>query len=399
MRRPTFMTTLVLTFALAAPVAAADVQLPSEPMSEEDRAAIDAGIAAIMEEHPEVPAFYIGLWSPERGSYQQAYGLADVAAGRAASLDDHFRIGSVTKTFGGALILQLVDEGLLALDDTVAEVDPELAETFPEIAAISIRDLLGMTSGIPDYMNVKDAAVATHAQHPDTQWDPIDLIGFGVESGLQPVGTPGYSTTNYVILQKIAETLTGQPIQELVKERLADPLGMPGTALPYNEDTTLPEPFARGYLSTECVGELVKDGAEPVPDGTDTTDWNASYGQIGGGAHSTLADLGTWAASMSGSSLLSDELAAERIADMHDADLVIFTYGLGILQLTNQLGHEGEAIGWQGWVGHDPGRGESFVVFTNTCKDTGPMLKALAVLDPTSAESGLDEIIEFYFGG
>ena len=118
--------------------------------------------------------------------------------------------------------------------------------------------------------------------------------------------------------------------------------------------------------------------------GTDLTDWNASYGQIGGGMHSTLADLGTWAASMSGSSLLSDELAAERL-EMHDGGLGIFTYGLGISQFVegfgNQYGHEGEAIGWEGWAGHDLATGESYVVFTNTCADTVPLLSAVAVLD------------------
>lgn len=382
MRTPTLLaTTAVLTLALAAPVAAADVQLPSEPMSAEDTAAIDAGIAAVMEKHPEVPAFYVGLWSPERGVYQQAYGLADVAAGRAAAIDDHFRIGSVSKTFGAAIILQLVDEGLLALDDTVADADPGLAEQFPDVADVSIRDLLGMTSGIPDYMNVSDAAVAAVATAPDTQWDPLDLIAYGVERGLAPAGTPGYSTTGYVILQEIAETLTGKTIQELVTERLTDPLGMPDTALPYNDDTTLPEPFARGYMSPACVAELVKDGAEPVPDDTDTTDWNASYGQIGGSMHSDLDDLGIWAAAMSGSALLSDELAAERL-ELHDAGLGLFTYGLGIMQAGTQLGHEGEAIGWEGWAGHDPDTGETVVVFTNTCADSGALFSALAVLDP-----------------
>ena len=44
----------------------------------------------------------------------------------------------------------------------------------------------------------------------------------------------------------------------------------------YNEGTTLPAPLARGYVSPDCVAELVADGAEPVPDDTDTTDWNAS---------------------------------------------------------------------------------------------------------------------------
>ena len=268
----------------------------------------------------------------------------------------------------------------------MADADPALAERFPDIADIPVRDLLGMTSGIEDYMNVPDAAVAATAQQPDTQWEPLDLIGFGVGRGLQPLGTGGYSTTNYVILQEIAESLTGQSIQELLAERLTAPLGMPDTALPYNEDTTLPEPFARGYLSPACVNELVDDGAEPVPAGTDTTDWNASYGQIGGGMHSTVADLGTWAASMSGSALLSEELAAERL-EMHDAGLGVFTYGLGISQFAEgfgtQYGHEGEAIGWEGWAGHDPATGESFVVFTNTCADSLPMLSALAVLDPS----------------
>ena len=381
MRTPTLLTTTILALTLAAPVAAADVRLPTEPMSAEDAAAIDAGIAAVMERHPEVPAFYVGLWSPERGSYQQAYGLADEADERPAAIDDHFRIGSISKTFGATIILQLIDEGLLALDDTVADADQALAERFPEVADITIRDLLGMTSGIPDYMNVADAAVAALAQAPDTQWDPDQLIRYGVERGLAPAGTPGYSTTGYVILQEIAETLTGQPIQELVRERLTGPMGMPNTALPYNDDTTLPEPFARGYMSPACVAELVDDGAEPIPDDTDTTDWNASYGQIGGSMHSDLDDLGIWAASMSGSALLSEELAAERL-EMHDAGLVVWPYGLGIMQAGTQFGHEGEAIGWEGWVGHDPETGETFVVFTNTCSDTPALFSALAVLDP-----------------
>ena len=309
MRRLTPLLGAALVLALAAPVGAADVQLPTEPMSAEDTAAIDAGIASIMEAHPEVPAIYIGVWDPERGVYQQAYGLADVAGKRAAALDDHFRIGSISKTFMATVILQLIDEGKLALDDTVADVDPDLAERHPNLAGITIEQLLGMTSGIPDYMNVPDAAVAALIQAPRRPSGTADqLIGFGADGAVQPPGTGGYSTTNYIALQVIAETLTGKSIQDLIRERVTEPLGMTGTALPPNEDTTLPEPFARGYMSPACVDELVKDGAAPVPVGTDTTDWNASYGQSGGGMHSTIADLGIWAASMSGSALLSDEL-------------------------------------------------------------------------------------------
>jgi D-alanyl-D-alanine carboxypeptidase len=371
-----------LALALAAPAAAAVPQLPTQPMSATDQKAIDDGIAAIMAAHPEVPAIYIGVWDPTQGVYQKAYGLADVAGERAASVDDHFRIGSVSKTFMATVILQLIDEGKLKLSDTVADLDPDLAARHPNLAAITIEQLLGMTSGIPDYMNVRDAAVAALVEAPETTvWTADELIGFGADGEVKAPGTPGYSTTNYIALQVIAERLTGKSIQDLIRERVTEPLGMTGTVLPPNEDTTLPEPVAHGYMSPACVGELVRDGAEPVAVGTDLTDWNASYGQSGGGMHSTIADLGTWAASMSGSSLLSDASAEARLG-FHDAALGPMQYGLGLIKVGNQVGHGGEAIGWEGWVGHDPATGRSAVVFTTTCSDSAVVFKSLGVIDP-----------------
>lgn len=238
-----------------------------------------------------------------------------------------------------------------------------------------------MTSGIPDYINVPNAAVAALVAAPDTVWTSDQLIGFGADGEVQPPGTPGYSTTNYIALQEIAESLTGQTIQDLIAERVTEPLGMPDTSLPPNDDTTLPEPFSRGYLSPACVVELMHDGAQPVPPDTETTYWNASYGQSGGGMHSTIADLGIWAASNSGNALLSDERVAAREA-FHDAGLVIFEYGFGLIRFGNQIGHEGEAIGWEGWVGQDPDTGLMAVVFTNTCASGPAVFAALAALDP-----------------
>jgi hypothetical protein len=97
--------------------------------------------------------------------------------------------------------------------------------------------------------------------------------------------------------------------------------------------------------------------------------------------HSTLADMGTWAASLSGNTTLSDELASERL-ELHDAGLGVFDYGLGIMRAGTQLGHEGEAIGWEGWAGYDPDSGETVVVFTTTCSSSPALFSALAVLDP-----------------
>ena len=374
----------VLALILTLPVIASSGQLPSKTMSDKDKSVIDAGINSILKDNPEIPAIYIGVWDPQRGAYQQAYGLADVANKRPASIEDHFRIGSVTKSFMATIMLLLVDEGIASLTDTVAETVPDLAEQFPSLAAITIEQLLGMTSGIPDYMNVRDAAVAALVETPATEWTPEQLIRFGVDGEIQPAGTGGYSTTNYIILQEIAEKLTGESIQELIRKKITEPLGMNNTALPYNKDTMLPEPFSHGYLSTACTAELEKYGAKPIPAGTDTTDWNASYGQGGGGMHSTIADLGIWAASMGGNALLSDELAKTRL-QWKDINAAPFMYGLGIIKFMSQIGHEGEAIGWEGWTGHDPDTGLTAVVFTNSCADLIQVIEGLSVVDPAFA--------------
>jgi len=77
-----------------------------------------------------------------------------------------------------------------------------------------------------------------------------------------------------------------------------------------------------------------------------------------------------------------DRHPARQRLELHDAGLQVFDYGLGIMRAGTELGHEGEAIGWEGWAGHDPDTGETAVVFTNTCADSGALFSALAVLDP-----------------
>jgi D-alanyl-D-alanine carboxypeptidase len=384
-RRPSLLLGLALVATLAVPVAAADAPLTTEPMGAEDTAAIDAGVAAIMEANPDVPAMYIGVWDPERGAYVQAYGLADIAAGTPASVDDHFRIGSISKTFLATIVLQLIDEGMFTLEDTVADIDPGLATQFPVYADITIRQLLGMTSGVPDYMNVPGSAVARLVTQTDLVFAPEELIDFGLNGNVQPAGTAGYSTTNYILLQVLAENLTGQPVQTLIAERVTEPLGMAETALPFNSDTALPAPAAHGYIFDACNTELLEDGADPVAPGTDTTDWNASYGQAGGGIHSTIADLGTWAATTVGNDLLSDESVAARL---ELTDIGVGTpYGLGIQLIGTEYGHLGEAIGWEGWAGHDPQSGITAVVFTNTCSDSDAVLGDLGLLDPAAIKA------------
>ena len=135
-----FAGAIVAGSMLGSAAAAQGPEMPVGEMSAEDRATIDAIAQGVLESEVGVPAVYIGVWDPERGAYVAAYGTADRETGRPASVEDTFRIGSISKTFTAAVILQLIDEGLLALDDTVADADTDLAARFPA-EAFSVHDI------------------------------------------------------------------------------------------------------------------------------------------------------------------------------------------------------------------------------------------------------------------
>jgi D-alanyl-D-alanine carboxypeptidase len=365
-------------------------------MSADDQAAAEAAIAAGLQRATSVapyfepPALYVGIWDPEKGSYLTAIGEAQ--PGQPATIDDHYRIGSTSKTFTAAVILQLVDEGKLTLEDTVGDLLPDLAAAHPEIADVTVESLLRMKSGIPDYLNVPDSVVADLVADPARVWAPEELIDAAVAQGVSPQGTVGYSTTNNIILQLIAESIEGAPLPELIQTRLLDPLGMTGSSLPI-EDPSLPEPYASGHLNDGCVQELANDGATGVDTGTDPTGWSISYGQGGGGMTSTLADLGLWADSNSGNVSLSPELQSARLTAESELEPgVPEIYGLGIFQLgDNWYGHAGEAIGWQSLVLHDPETDVSVVFASNQCN--GQDLVYWSILNELYPNATLDEFL------
>ncbi len=350
-------------------------------MSAEDSAGIDI-IANATLESAGINALYVGVWDPARGAYVKAYGNADVASGRAASIDDSFRIGSTTKTFTATVILQLIDEGKLALDATLADAAPGVAAAYPTIADRTIAQLLDMSAGIPDYTEVPDGVIADLAADPTRVWTADEMIASGLTLPLSPAGeTTAYSNTNYLVLQKVAEEVGGAPLAQLIADRVTGPLGLTHTVLPPDADTTLPEPSAHGYIGPECVAEMAAAGGT-VTAGTDSTDWNVSYAQGSGGVTSTLTDLGTWAASMSGSTTLSPELAAQRIATPQQLKDQPFTYGLGIMGVGPMWGHSGEVFGWEGFALHDPATGATVVVYSNSCGTGAPLSVIITAYEP-----------------
>lgn len=187
-----------------------------------------------------------------------------------------FRIASMTKSFTAATVLSLRDEGLLRLDDPIADHVPELATLrYPttDSPRITIRHLLTMTAGFP-----------TDDPWGDRQ-QGLDLDEFRalLASGLSFAWAPGtrfeYSNTGYGILGRLITNVAGREYREVVRERILRPLGMDSTG--YLEAEVPDGRKALGYLWR-------KDQYIPEPmDG---------YGALAsmGGIFTTVEDLARW---------------------------------------------------------------------------------------------------------
>src|SRR5690349_4665236 len=109
------------------------------------------------------------------------------------------------------------------------------------------------------------------------------------------------------------EQVGGSSLASLISQRLTGPLGVLHTFLPPASDSSLPAPAAHGYLNQQCLDLASAAGAPPIDPQSDTTSWNNSYFAGAAGMTSTINDLGTWASSNLGTSMLSANLVQERL--------------------------------------------------------------------------------------
>lgn len=350
------------------------ITVPTKPMSAEDAAAAAARAQLLTIIYPEeVPGVLLGVWDPAKGFYKGGFGTADTTSGRAPTPADTFRIGSVTKTFTATLVLQLVAEGKLRLDGRVASYAPKLAKRHPQLGLRTIRQLLSMRSGLPEYTDNMMGASSSKGWTSKV-WEPNQLIDFAFKSGplRPPNGTPAvYTNTNYIALGEVLTTVTGKTLPELVRTRLLEPLGLKRTVYPKIADTTLPSPSTRGYVGPEGA---VEAGVAP---GTDVTEWSASWGGAAGIMSSTLDDMARWAAARFGSALLPAGLRATRTGVAVPLN-EYWRYGLGLQRVGEWEGHYGGIPGWTTMAFRNTKTGTIVVASVNAC--CGPQTGALQQL-------------------
>jgi D-alanyl-D-alanine carboxypeptidase len=347
----------------ASAVASAQVPLPltlqTQPLSAADLAQLPrpAVVGAGPLGRYDAPAVMYGVWDPARGTAVRAFGVSDRETGTPASTDQSFRIASITKTFTATAVLLLVDDGLVRLDAPVARYVGQLVDPLPEGRSATIRRLLNMTSGFPDYGGRSDGPFTTSVLTPQRVWTPAQVVRAAVRYAPDEPGAFNYSNTNYVILGELVARVSGMPFGTFVRRRILQPLGLRHTRIP----STLTPPVAlHGYLDASW-GQAARAG-------TDATSWSTSSAGAAAGGVSTLEDLARWAAADFGDALLSSRTRAARLRRVSSDRLLRGSaYGLGLQIERGWHFHVGELFGWETLAMASPRTGRVVVVVRNAC--------------------------------
>jgi D-alanyl-D-alanine carboxypeptidase len=294
-----------------------------------------------------LPGVVVSIDDPNGGNFTKAYGTADVGSGRKMAISDRYRINSVTKTFTGTAVLQLVEEGQLSLEDTLEKY----VQGVPNGSVITIRELLAMRAGVYDYIADKQYQDAYNANLLLPGWKPTDVLTV-LQRHATEFATPDqqsvYSNSNYILLGLVLEAVTKQPADRRITDHVIRPLGLSATTFPTSP--AMPEPYAHGYeVSTEMQDVTQSD-----------------HGWTDGAMVSNVPDMVRYVKQLATGRLLHASTQKERLKLRPFASSgTRFQYGLGIMQVGEWLGHSGLGGGYNDYVFYLPSKAATVVVMVN----------------------------------
>ena len=294
-----------------------------------------------------VPGVYAAVRAGEQ-TWQGAAGVADIETGQPVSPDMHHRVGSVTKTFTAAAVLQQVERGSIRLDRPIADYLPRLVPG-DRGNEITVRMLLNHTSGLAEYLphafpslrafpTLANLSPESLDHNRNRRFDPIELIEMGVRAPAtgSPGATPGvYSNTNYLLLGELLDTVTGESAETYITHHVIEPAGLANTRFP--RDSVIDGPHSRSYEAAYGLLDPPRDYSV----------YDMSWVRTAAALLSTMEDLNSFYRSLfDGEIVHPDSLAQmQRTVPVIAQDGARITYGLGL--------HRVEMPGCEPCWGHD----------------------------------------------
>jgi D-alanyl-D-alanine carboxypeptidase len=320
-----------------------------------------------------IPGAAAAVIFPDGSIWKAGSGFAQLSPDGISSAKVPYVVGSITKTFVTAAVMQLADEGRLAIDDPLANWLPD----YPRADQITLRELLGHTSGVYNYFEYPTYNKRVFQTDKTHYWTPQEILDNFVGA---PYCDPGdcyhYSNTGFILLGLVVEKVTGLPLGKVLKQRFFKPLGLKHT---YFQGTAAPPASsAQGYLYKKGAWQEWSDATTYRP-----TISAASVAWSAGGVVSSSRDIAKWAAALYGGRVVS----ADALAAMEDFSYTPDSggkYGLGTWSRGDKngvrmFGHTGSLRGFDAAMWFYPGTGLTVVVLTNLGRvNVNPITDALA---------------------
>lgn len=282
----------------------------------------------------------------------KAYGLANLETKKPVTIESVFDMASVSKQMTAVAVLTLVEAGKVELDEPVKTYISDFA-VKKKGRAVTVRDLLQMTSGLDDYST--------------DDWENKEFSQLTLETHLEwlndtePVAAPGttfkYNNTNYVLLAQIIERVSGKPFSQYMKEKIFTPAGMKNSfvmdklGMKYANAVTgykgEKAPFVKSHLPVQIPGD--------------------------GNVYATIADMAAWTNALRTNKLIGPKMrqTAWSAGKMDDGSPVMYdeeqNYGFGwvIDPAKNSVSHSGSWDGTATYFLHYLESDDTVIVMSN----------------------------------
>lgn len=219
-------------------------------------------------ENERITGASMSVFSAATGQLDLASGVAkrsidpDRFPDEILTVDRPMFAGDLTHTLVAALVIQLARQGALTLDSPIAEWFPEIEQA----SRITIRNLLEHTSGIPVFYT-EDFLDVLYEQEPNLAQSPDDVIAVAAAASggsyFSPGTQYGYSKTNFLILGRVIEMVTGQPLEAELRDSFFEPLGLDNTYLAGRENIPGSTPLGYEYAGPGTNAPTAVDGHVP----------------------------------------------------------------------------------------------------------------------------------------